>query len=67
MGEPAPELGANGTCPRCGQAFHCGVADDRPCWCSGVVVSAETLADLRQRYDRCVCSTCLAEMAHRPS
>ena len=67
MGEPAPEPGADSRCPRCGQSFHCGVADAQPCWCSRVTVSAETLADLRQSYDRCVCSTCLAEMAIRPA
>jgi len=52
-----------GTCPRCGGAFHCGASDPAPCACTGLQLSAETLAGLRQRYKGCLCLACLALFA----
>lgn len=53
------------TCPRCGGAFRCGMADaTRPCACTTVKLSADTLAALRQRYTGCLCLRCLAELAN---
>jgi len=49
-------------CPRCGQAFQCGVNDDQPCWCSRVALSAATLAELEKRYRGCLCGSCLAAL-----
>jgi hypothetical protein len=60
---PPADSGDDRTCPRCERAFHCGVTDDRPCWCSRVVLSAETLARLRSAYDRCLCGDCLVEVS----
>jgi hypothetical protein len=52
------------TCPRCGGAFSCGLADaTRPCPCTTMKLSADTLAVLRQRYTGCLCLRCLAELA----
>ncbi|WP_457329873.1 cysteine-rich CWC family protein [Rhizobacter sp. P5_C2] len=51
------------TCPRCERAFHCGVNDDQPCWCSRMVLSAGMLARLRSAYDRCLCGNCLIELS----
>ncbi len=50
------------TCPRCQRSFHCGAHEPGPCACAGLRLSAETLALLRERYDRCLCIACLAEM-----
>jgi ribosomal protein L34E len=49
-------------CARCGEAFHCGVDDDKPCWCSQVKLNPQTLRDLEQRYRGCLCGTCLMAM-----
>ena len=54
---------AEDTCPRCCGAFHCGVADAAPCACSTVALSTSTLAELRERYEVCVCLACLVELA----
>ena len=54
-------------CPRCGNAFHCGVNDSTPCACTTLRLDAATLAALRERYDGCLCVTCLAQLATAPS
>jgi hypothetical protein len=51
-------------CPRCGGAFHCGVADPAPCACTTLRLDAATLARLKERHGlRCLCLRCLAEVA----
>jgi hypothetical protein len=55
-------------CPRCGAAFHCGVADTEPCACTTVRLDAGTLAALREQYESCLCLRCLLELQpHAPS
>jgi hypothetical protein len=49
-------------CPRCARSFHCGVGDAAPCVCTTLTLDAALLAQLRQRYDRCLCIACLAEL-----
>ena len=51
------------TCPRCRQAFHCGVADAAPCPCIDLALTPELTAALRARFDGCLCLTCLACLA----
>jgi predicted nucleic acid binding AN1-type Zn finger protein len=58
---PAPDR-----CPRCGGGFHCGAADPGPCACGTVTLSAELQRALRERYDGCLCLTCLVELADTP-
>lgn len=50
-------------CPRCGGGFHCGRLDAAPCPCSGIALDAATLAQLRQRYQGCLCLRCLRALA----
>ena len=50
-------------CPRCGGAFHCGMADATPCPCTTVTLSPALLAMLRARFDGCLCGRCLADLA----
>ena len=50
------------TCPRCGKAFHCGVADAAPCACAGLTLAPELKATLRVQFDGCLCLACLAEL-----
>jgi len=49
-------------CPRCGNAFHCGVADATPCACTTVRLHAATLASLREQFDSCLCLRCLIQL-----
>lgn len=49
-------------CPRCGGGFHCGVNDDAPCPCAALQLDEAALADLRLRYDGCLCLACLREV-----
>jgi hypothetical protein len=51
------------TCPRCGNAFHCGVGDAAPCPCTTLRLDAATLAALRESHSSCICMTCLAQLA----
>ena len=55
--------GAADRCPRCGSAFHCGMAGPAPCACRTVRLAADTLAGLRQRYSGCLCLRCLTGLA----
>jgi len=50
-------------CPRCGGAFHCGVADAAPCPCGTVPLDEARLAALRHRYQGCLCLACLQAVA----
>ncbi len=49
-------------CPRCGGAFHCGARDPQPCACTTLSLDAALLARLSERYDRCLCLACLAQL-----
>jgi hypothetical protein len=53
----------NALCTRCGGAFRCGAHDPAPCACTGLRLSADLLADLRQRYSGCLCLDCLRALA----
>jgi hypothetical protein len=50
------------TCEACGQSFTCG-ATLNGCWCAEVKVSEAARAELRTRYQRCLCRTCLERFA----
>ena len=52
----------DGTCARCQQSFHCGVADAAPCPCIDLVLTPELTAALRVQFDGCLCLACLAEL-----
>ncbi len=48
-------------CESCGKEFSCG-ANVGECWCFAVEVKAETLAKLREDFDKCLCQDCLKEI-----
>lgn len=53
---------ANSVCARCGRMFHCGIDDDRPCWCA--VEFPAVLGGEPEQY--CLCPDCLrAKIAAR--
>jgi len=49
-------------CESCGGEFVCG-ATLAGCWCSEIKLSEETRAELRARYQRCLCRACLERFA----
>jgi hypothetical protein len=51
------------TCPICGQNFTCGMSTS--CWCATRVVADEVRRYLAERYDTCVCSTCLDRLIEK--
>lgn len=53
----------NSTCPRCQQAFHCGVIDAAPCPCSALALTDALRRRLAERYATCLCVACLRELA----
>lgn len=56
------------SCPRCGGPFACGVGADRAtrCFCAGIPLAPERLAELRARYSDCLCAGCLQALADDP-
>ncbi len=50
-------------CPRCGGGFACGMNGAAPCPCTTVTLEPALLADLRQRFQGCLCLDCLRELS----
>lgn len=48
-------------CPRCGQPFHCGVADAR-CDCFEVQLTPGLREQLAAQYSSCLCVSCLKQL-----
>lgn len=51
-------------CSKCNQSFECQ-NETNGCWCEGLFLSIDTLNELKQQYDNCLCPTCLKEFADR--
>jgi hypothetical protein len=62
IGLIAPQLREPSVCEACGEQFGCG-ATLAGCWCSELKLSDETRAELRERYQSCLCRTCLESFA----
>jgi hypothetical protein len=58
----SPSLRGPSACESCGAEFACG-ATLAGCWCSEIKLSEETRAELRARYQRCLCRACLERFA----
>lgn len=46
-------------CPRCNQSFDCKPGNITQCQCYGIIIKPELKAFLEQRYNDCLCNTCL--------
>ena len=62
IGALAPPLSRKLVCERCGQSFACG-ASLAGCWCAEVKLMDEQRAELRRKFQRCLCRECLEEFA----
>ncbi|HET8894509.1 MAG TPA: cysteine-rich CWC family protein, partial [Gaiellaceae bacterium] len=49
-------------CSRCGKEFGCAHGEPG-CWCESVVLDRETLAEIRELADDCLCPECLTSFA----
>lgn len=49
-------------CEACGAQFSCG-AKLAGCWCSEVQLTDALRAELRERYQHCLCRACLESFA----
>jgi hypothetical protein len=58
---------SDGTCPRCGEPFRCGIDDAGPCPCTTLKLDAATLAEANRRWHGCLCLRCLGELAALPA
>ncbi|HEV7859311.1 MAG TPA: cysteine-rich CWC family protein [Pyrinomonadaceae bacterium] len=56
--EPEPAA----SCEACGESFTCG-AGTGTCWCGEIKLSDAVRAELRTRYERCLCRACLEKLA----
>ena len=62
-----PVLREPAVCEACGGPFTCG-AKLSGCWCSEIKLSDETRAELKSRYQSCLCRECLEKVAeHQPA
>jgi Cysteine-rich CWC len=50
------------SCERCGSDFVCG-ATLGGCWCSELKLDDTQRADLKQKYQRCLCRACLEQIS----
>jgi hypothetical protein len=59
-----PVLREPSVCEACGGPFTCG-AKLSGCWCAGIQLSDETRAELKARYNNCLCRECLERLSGR--
>jgi hypothetical protein len=52
-------------CPRCGNGFECKLGSITECQCSGISLNDEERAFIEERYDDCLCRSCLVELKSR--
>ncbi|HEV7375146.1 MAG TPA: cysteine-rich CWC family protein [Pyrinomonadaceae bacterium] len=57
-----PQFRKPSTCEACGEVFTCG-ATLQACWCAEINLSETTRAELRSRYQDCLCRACLENFA----
>jgi hypothetical protein len=50
------------SCEACGENFACGLKTGA-CWCVDIELSDAVRAELRTKYQRCLCRACLEKMA----
>lgn len=51
-------------CSKCGADFGCN-ATGTGCWCEQYSLSTQTLAELKNDYNNCLCPQCLEQYAEK--
>jgi hypothetical protein len=54
-----PVLRRNQVCPACGESFACELSVAKGCWCGEIKLSDAARAELRSKYNGCLCRACL--------
>lgn len=49
-------------CPRCGGTFECKIGSILLCQCSTVALNEDERAYIQQKYDDCLCASCMKEL-----
>ena len=49
-------------CPRCGKGFECKQGSITGCQCYDIALNNEERAFIEDRYDDCLCRSCLFEL-----
>jgi len=49
-------------CSKCYTAFGCKT-ESRGCWCESLQVPIDTLVQLKEQFDNCLCPSCLRQYA----
>ncbi len=52
-------------CPKCNQSFECCADDISKCHCISVKIDTDTIAQLKDEFDDCLCGKCLQELASK--
>jgi hypothetical protein len=52
-------------CPRCGTKFECKPGSITECQCYGITLNDEERAFIEERYNDCLCRSCLLELKSR--
>ncbi len=51
-------------CSKCNSVFECG--HEKPgCWCENLFLDLNTLKELKDNYDNCLCPACLKSFSER--
>lgn len=50
-------------CPRCSAKFHC--YGDQDCWCEDAQVHRKDLIIIMDKYDDCLCPSCLNKYSEK--
>ncbi len=49
---------ASKNCSRCNDLFECS-CETAGCWCESLYIDLDTLNELKEDYDNCLCPSCL--------
>jgi len=58
-------LHENKLCPRCSNTFECKPGNITQCKCYGIALTIEEKVFIEERYEDCLCISCLKELKDR--
>jgi len=53
------------SCPRCQRLFECRAGDITNCQCYGIKLTTEEKMFIEERFQDCLCGTCLSELKNK--
>ena len=55
------------SCPRCNAPFECKSGDIGQCQCWGITLNDAEKRHIEERYEDCLCRSCLLELKNGPA